>query len=184
MVVVSVGPRPVGSRRPANDPFGGQAMRLLFAPIAPVIALFIAMLAAPAVAEPVDMDLDMRHGNGTHVFLRSLDWSDTELRIGIRVINSNEKDVMLNYVDSTYVLTADGDPLVLVPPESDESLSVAGRSTVEGNLVFMGKVPTSGEMSLILNDKGDGGDNEVTNRPRFEFVLPSDAIEDAASKKN
>jgi hypothetical protein len=56
---------------------------------------------------------------------------------------------------------------------------------MEGELVFIGRLPESGGATLILNDGSDTS-SEYTTRPGFRIPiqLPEAAFSDDGSKKN
>ncbi|TRO95795.1 hypothetical protein FKB34_06885 [Glycocaulis profundi] len=149
-----------------------------------IAAAALSVLVPAAVsAEPVEVGIEESHPNGMSVLIRSLELTDTEVRLDVRVINGHTENIRLaGMSDWTFVQTEGGDRLRLVAPPDNRELNIARQSTVDGSLVFMGSVPESGDLTLVLNDRGD--DNPSTPNPRFEITLPSDTVEAAALKKN
>lgn len=142
------------------------------------------MLSAPVFAEPIAVDIEQKHPNGGSILLHSVELTDTEVRLDLRIINGLGNEITLrNGERTTYVVTGDGTRLSLVPPESNEHLNIPAFSKVEGHLVFMGAVPSSGVMTVVFNESGSA-DGESAVAPRFEFTLPPELVEQAVSKKN
>ena len=90
-------------------------------------------------------------------------------------MNGREQDIELAGLgDNSYLLTDSGEKLLLVKSPTNADLTVPAGKVMDGALVFAGKLPSSGNVSLVLNAT-DTADNVYSARPRFEAVLPLDS---------
>ena len=138
--------------------------------------------------EAMPVDVQMAHPSGMVLQLTSLQAKPTETVIGITVVNGDEDEHKLNgYPNSKdgYILSGTGEKFYLSAPPTNPELSVAGGQRMEGELVFLGRLPKDQNALLILND-GDNLANEYDTTPGFRLELPlrSAAFSDDGSKKN
>lgn len=128
-------------------------------------------LSGAAVAEPVSVDLVERHPNGAHLRITSIDRSDNEVLLGVRIVNGHSHNISLNSAPKrSYIRAGDAAKIMLVPPDGNSQVKVPARSTVEGDLVFMGAIPEGEELTLVLNE--NGGTSDSTPIPKFVIELP------------
>lgn len=142
--------------------------------------------AAPADAEPssgsanlwqggaqVPLDIQVAHPNGVVLQLTSLQSRDTETVVGVRVINGDDKEIDLNRFNNRdgYIVIGTGERLYLSPPVSNAKLSVQPGQTLEGELVFLGRLPQAQSAVLVLNENSSA-DSEHTQVPGFRINLP------------
>ncbi|MEG8055398.1 hypothetical protein QP150_00200 [Sphingomonas sp. 22L2VL55-3] len=74
--------------------------------------------------------------------------------------------------NSTYLLAANGDRLMLKPPQDNQSLRITRGQTMDGKLVFLGAVaPDTKSIKLVVNDNNDG--NSIIS-PGLTMVIPLD----------
>lgn len=138
-------------------------------------------LAGAAIADTVGTDVEERHPNGAHLRITSIERTDTEVLLGVRIVNGHSDAITLNSAPRrSYVRAGESVKIMLVPPEDNERVSIPGRSTVEGSLTFMGAVPKDEKLTLVLNETGNN--SATTPTPKFEIDLP--APEDGDAKKN
>lgn len=74
--------------------------------------------------------------------------------------------------NGTYLLAANGDRLMLKPPQDNQSLRITRGQTMDGKLVFLGAVaPDAKSIKLVVNDNNDG--NSIIS-PGLTMVIPLD----------
>lgn len=74
--------------------------------------------------------------------------------------------------NGTYLLAANGDRLMLKPPQDNQSLRITRGETMDGKLVFLGAVaPDTKSIKLVVNDNNDG--NSIIS-PGLTMVIPLD----------
>lgn len=120
------------------------------------------------------LSLQFAHPNGTVVQLTSIQARDTETAIGIRVINGHSSEVKLNLSPNNrngYIVTTSGERLYLSPPANNRDLAIVEGQTLEGELIFLGRLSPGADATLVLNE--GRGDSEYTNSPAFRFQLPA-----------
>lgn len=124
--------------------------------------------------ESVPLDIQVAHPNGTVLQLTSLQSRQTETVVGIRVINGDNREVKLNRFNSNrdgYIVVDSGERIYLSPPGSNSDLTVQPGQTMEGELVFLGRLPQAQNAILVLNENS-ATDNEHTDTPGFRINLP------------
>ncbi len=120
------------------------------------------------------LDLQVAHPNGTVLQLTSLQSRLTDTAVGVRVINGRDRDVDLNRFNSNrdgYILLDSGERLYLSPPATNTRLTIPAGQTFEGELVFLGRLPTARTAVLVMNENSSGT-SEYTTTPQFRVDLP------------
>jgi hypothetical protein len=119
------------------------------------------------------IDVQSAHPNGVVLQLTSLQSRPTETAIGIRVLNGRERAIELNRFNSRngYIVLDSGERLYLSPPANNTRISIPAGQTLEGELVFLGRLPPVTNAVLILNENGSS-DNQHTTTPGFRIDLP------------
>ncbi len=124
--------------------------------------------------EVVPLDTQVAHPNGVVLQLTSIQSRPTETVVAMRVINGREREISLNRFNSNrngYIVVDSGERLYLSAPAGNPRLSVPAGQTMEGELVFLGRLPTANSAILILNENGQT-DSEYTDTPAFRITLP------------
>ncbi len=124
--------------------------------------------------ESVPLDIQVAHPNGTVLQLTSLQSRQTETVVGIRVINGDNREIRLNRFNRNrdgYIVVDSGERIYLSPPGSNSDLTVQPGQTMEGELVFLGRLPQAQNAILVLNENS-ATDNEHTDTPGFRINLP------------
>lgn len=124
--------------------------------------------------ESVPLDIQVAHPNGTVLQLTSLQSRQTETAVGIRVINGDNREVRLNRFNRNrdgYIVVDSGERIYLSPPTSNSDLTVQPGQTMEGELIFLGRLPQAQSAILVLNENS-ATDNENTDTPGFRINLP------------
>lgn len=120
------------------------------------------------------VDAQVVHPNATVLQILSLKRGDDRAAVAIRVLNGRDNDIKLNGGrEQSYLLTDGGEKLLLVPGPTNSELAVPPGKTMDGEIVFAGKLPSSGTATLIFN-ANDSRDSRFTLSPRFEARLPLD----------
>lgn len=74
--------------------------------------------------------------------------------------------------NGTYLLAANGDRLMLKPPQDNQTLRITRGQTMDGKLVFLGAVaPDAKSIKLVVNDNNDG--NSIIS-PGLTITIPLD----------
>lgn len=119
------------------------------------------------------LDIQSAHPNGVVLQLTSLQSRPTETAIGIRVMNGRDREIQLNRFNNRngYLVPDNGDRLYLSPPANNARINIPAGQTLEGELVFLGRLPPTQGAVLILNENA-GTDNRHTTTPGFRIDLP------------
>lgn len=124
------------------------------------------------VGDPINVQ--RVHPAGVVFEVLSFQRSPERTLVNIRVLNGRDRDVKLAASgENSYLLTDAGEKLLLVDSPTNAGLAVPAGKVMDGALVFAGKLPSSGEATLVLN-ANDSGSNEYSSRPRFDVPLPLD----------
>lgn len=124
--------------------------------------------------EPAPLDIQVAHSNGVVLQLTSLQSRATETVVGVRVINGREREVNLNRFNNNrhgYLVVDSGERIYLSPPPGNPRISIQAGQTLEGELVFLGRLPPGQSAVLVLNENAST-DNRFTTDPGFRINLP------------
>lgn len=129
--------------------------------------------AAPAAAAPRKLTVGVQGVAPAGVTVRvkgvEIGGDATVLDVSISFANRITDTTMLALAD-TYLQDESGAKLHIKRPDSNRDLTIREGETLNGQLVFMGSVPTSAkQLKLVFND-GNKGDNIVA--PGLAFDLP------------
>lgn len=138
-----------------------------------------------ANGQPMRLNVQERHPNGGVLKLNSIQVKPTETVVNITYVNGHTRDVQLNWLSNskrTYLI-ADGRKFSVSPPVTDDHIRVMAGATITGDLVFLGAVPETQGLQLVVNE--NGGTGEQSSNPRFVIDVPanSTAWNDDGSKK-
>lgn len=119
------------------------------------------------------LDIQSAHPNGVVLQLTSLQSRPTDTVIGMRVMNGRDQEVSLNRFNNRngYLVLDNGERLYLSPPASNSDISIPAGQTMEGELVFLGRLPPVNSATLILNENSST-DNKFSTTPSFRIDLP------------
>ncbi len=120
------------------------------------------------------LDVQVAHPSGVVLQLTSIQSRSTETAIGMRVINGRDREVTLNRFNTNrngYLVLDGGERLYLSPPANNARLLIAPGQTMQGELVFLGRLPPVGNATLVLNEN-QSVSNEHTSTPGFRIDLP------------
>lgn len=123
------------------------------------------------------LDIQVAHPNGVVLQLTSLQSRPTETVVGVRVINGRDREVQLNRFNNNrdgYIVVDSGERIYLSPPANNARLAIQAGQTLEGELVFLGRLPAGQSAILVLNENAQT-DNQHTNQPGFRIDLPLQA---------
>ncbi len=122
--------------------------------------------------EPLRLDLQQQHANGTVVRLTSIQARSTETIVTAELVNGGQNDAYFNRFDNwTYLQSMDGQEYFISPPPTNEDLNIASGQRMQAELVFMGRIPTD-EPILVMFNKGETGSSRVDSSPGFRFEIP------------
>ena len=134
--------------------------------------------------KPMPLDVQQQAANGMILYVTSIQAKPTETVLGVKVVNGADRDVMLDWSDQKTFLAAGGQKFFVSPPVENKNLKVVGGATMEGDLVFLGRLPRSGTVTLVINE--GQSDSQYNNTPGLSVPLPTTdaAFSDDGSKKN
>lgn len=135
--------------------------------------------------EPVKLGIQENHANGGVLSLNSIQVKPTETVMNVTYVNGHTNDIQLNWSTKKTFLTTGGRKFYLSPPVGDSDVRVRSGATMTGDLVFMGAVPETRELQLVVND-GMERSGEYSSIPGFLVDIPVTpaAYSDDGSKKN
>ena len=117
------------------------------------------------------VDIQVAHLSGVVLQVLSVRASGERAEVAIRVMNGRDREIELDALsDKSYIVTESGEKLMLIQSPTNPDLAVQPGKTMDGSLVFVGKLPSSGTATMILNEHDPGG--EYTRNPRLEVALP------------
>lgn len=120
-------------------------------------------------AEP--LDAQVIHPGGAVLQPRAIRTGDSRTEVSVRIINGRDRDIELNAGnEQSYLLTDQGEKLLLVAPATNPRLSVPPGQTIDASLIFAGQADGS-SVVMILNERSRA-DNVNTASPRFQISLP------------
>ena len=131
----------------------------------------------------VPLDIQVPHPNGTVLQLTSIQSREAETVVGIRVINGDDREIQLNRFNNNrngYIVVDSGERIYLSPPPGNRDLAIQPGQTMEGELVFLGRLPQAQSGILILNEN-NSVENEYTRTPGFRINLPLGADASASA---
>lgn len=118
------------------------------------------------------LDLQIVHPGGTVLQVLSVSARDDRVLVNVRVMNARNREIALNSGrENSYVLADGGEKLYLAPPAGNPNLAVPPGQTIDGALVFTGRLPRSDRATLVLNANGSP-DSPYTSSPRFQLAMP------------
>jgi hypothetical protein len=137
-----------------------------------------------AKGEKRPLDAQTAHPNGVVLQLTSIQSRPTDTVVGVRVINGRDRAVELNRFNSNrdgYLALDTGERLYLSPPASNARLNIEAGQTMEGELVFLGRLPPSQTAVLVLNENSQT-DSQYTSTPGFRINLSLGAAAGSAAQ--
>lgn len=120
------------------------------------------------------LDIQVAHPNGVVLQLTSLQSRATETVVGVRVINGRDREVQLNRFNNNrdgYIVVDSGERIYLSPPAGNPQLAIQAGQTLEGELVFLGRLPQGQSAILVLNENSQT-DSPHTAQPAFRIDMP------------
>ncbi|WP_298742754.1 hypothetical protein [uncultured Brevundimonas sp.] len=120
------------------------------------------------------LDIQVAHPDGVVLQLTSLQSRPTETVVGVRVINGRDREIQLNRFNNNrdgFIVVDSGERIYLSPPPGNPRLAIQAGQTLEGELVFLGRLPPGQTAILVLNENSST-DNQYTTNPGFRIDLP------------
>jgi hypothetical protein len=160
---------PTAPAAPAPAPVSQAPAEVPAAVTAPAVAAAPAPALAATRKVPVTLQGVAAAGLTVRVKGVEVGGDATVLDVSISFANRITNNTMLALVD-TYLEDESGARLHIKRPENNRNITVNEGETVDGQLVFLGSVPTSARsLKLVFND-GNQGDNIVA--PGLTIKLP------------
>lgn len=133
--------------------------------------------------KPMPLTMQVKHPNGVILQPLAIQAKPTETVVRIRVINGSDREISLAWRD-TYLL-AGTERFAISTPLDNPKLKVQPSQSVEGDFVYLGRIPEVAEVRLVFN-QGMSGDSEYTREPSMVVPIPmaSAAFSNDGSKKN
>ncbi len=121
------------------------------------------------------LDLQVNHPNGTTFVVRAVSFHEDRTQIDFTATNGRDSDIELG-VWSSIVLRDDlGTTYRFSEPPGNPSVLVTRQSTIEGTLVFLGRVaPGARQLTLITNPRGN---NTMENTTTPTIVVDGIPVE-------
>lgn len=120
------------------------------------------------------VDAQITHPSAAVLQVLSVKTSGERALVTVRILNGRDREMKFDAgTDHSYIVTDSGEKLMLVKSPTNASLAVQPGKSMDGALVFAGKLPASGRATMILNAH-DGAANQYTLNPRMEVALPLD----------
>lgn len=135
--------------------------------------------------QPAPLDIQEQHPGGAIIQLSAIQVGRTETVITAQIING--ADVGLNLTVSatgTYLLGADGLRFFLSPPADNPNFTIEPQKQIEGDLVFLGGLPPTGSVKLVINDPSDGEAPEAEADVVINVPLPDEVFAHLDAKTN
>lgn len=134
--------------------------------------------------KPQSLVVQQKFANGMILYVTSMQAKPTETVLGVRIVNGAGRDVQLNWSDQKTFLVAGGQKFFVSPPVENKQLKITDGATMNGELVFLGTLPESGQVTLVIND--GMSDSQYSTTPGISIPIPatSAAWSDDGSKKN
>lgn len=134
--------------------------------------------------KPMPLDIQTKLANGAIIYIRSIQAKETETVLGVKIVNGFEQEVELDWSTQKTFLTAAGQKFFLSPPIDNKDLRVGAGTTMEGELVFLGTLPQSGRVTLVVNEGMSDGQFSSTPGISIPIITSTAAWSDDGSKKN
>ena len=120
------------------------------------------------------VNAQVAHMNGAVLNVLSVKRAGERSVVMIRIMNGRDGDIQLRSGDeSTYLVTDSGEKLMLVPSLTNSRLTVPAGKVMDGELVFAGSLPSSGQATMVINANGSA-DSRFASDPRFEVTVSLD----------
>lgn len=142
-------------------------------PAAASAALLMALAAGPLAAEPVPVDKQANHPNGSGLVVRAIELGDDTTRVDVTATTAGE-DVYLNWNGSMKLVDDQGASYRVVPPPDNVNLQVPVNSRLTGELIFAGRINPAAKRVLLSTNEGVGGSasSASTDSPIFRIEIP------------
>ncbi|WP_292106891.1 OmpA family protein [Brevundimonas sp.] len=119
-----------------------------------------------------DLGAQVIHPSGVVLQVLSVEVGRDATQVSVRIINGRDRSVnLISGDESSYLLTDSGEKLLIIPPATNERLSIPAGQTLDGVLAVAGAPPRGGDVVLVLNERGSS-DNIHSEAPRMEVRLP------------
>lgn len=134
--------------------------------------------------KPQPLAIQQKFANGMVLYITSMQAKPSETVLGVKVVNGAGRDVELAWTDQKTFLVAGGQKFWVSPPLENKVLKVTDGATMNGELVFLGTLPETGQVTLVIND--GMSDSQYSTNPGLSIPLgvTSAAWSDDGSKKN
>jgi hypothetical protein len=134
---------------------------------------FVVAVVTGAAAEPITLDRQAIHSNGTVLIVRSVEPLEDSTRVAITVTTA-DREVALNRNNSMALVDTKGAEYRLVPPADNESVAIPANSRMKGEMVFSGRLDPKLDRVVLVTNQGNGGssDNRFSTLPTFRIELP------------
>lgn len=120
------------------------------------------------------VNTQVAHSNSTVLTVLSIKRGGDRAVVTIRIMNGRDGDIELRSGDeATYLVVDSGEKLMLVPSLTNPRLTVPAGKVMDGELVFAGTLPSSGQATLVINASGSA-DSRYSSAPRFEVTVSLD----------
>ncbi|MCU0565307.1 MAG: hypothetical protein MUF49_01765 [Oculatellaceae cyanobacterium Prado106] len=145
-------------------------------PAAPQNPGVAAPVAAPNAGSQDNLNIVVRHANGTTLTVNSLTLGSDTITVGFSAINGHGEMIRLNdsgKPDNGLILKDNlGNQYNFAVPTPNGKLEISPGTTLKGQFVFLGKLdPAATSLTLVTNAQF-GGDQDFINTPKIEASIP------------
>lgn len=134
--------------------------------------------------KPMPLDVQHQSANGMILYVTSVQAKPTETVVGVKVVNGADRDIELRWTDQKTFLVAGGQKFYVSPPLENRNLKVTQGTTMQGELIFLGRLPENAAVTLVLNDGQSDGQYNATPGVSLPLPVTAAAFSDDGSKKN
>lgn len=128
----------------------------------------IAQSAVPVVPKPQTLDLQVNHPNGMVVRITGATFHDDHIELKLTATNGDDRANQLAAYN-TLLRDDQGVQYRLAPSTDNRSLSVQPATTVEFNLVFLGRISQKATSLTLATNDNVNNDNQYTDTPTIRL---------------
>ena len=132
----------------------------------------VALAAPPLAAEPVPVNRQANHPNGSGIVVRAIEVGDDTTRVDVTATTASE-DVYLNWNQSMKLVDDQGTAYRLVPPPDNQQLQMPVNSRLTGEMIFAGRINPAARRVLLTTNEGVGGSASSTSRDAVSGLIPT-----------
>ena len=115
-----------------------------------------------------ELDLQANHPNGTVLRITKISFNEDSIVLGFSVTNGHKYEIELSQNTRMQLKDNLGNQYNLSPPKTNPEIEVPTGSTINGNLIFLGRIsPDAKSLTLTTNHDYDSQTSEYSRSPRI-----------------